>query len=153
MIERFLKVFMDDLSVFGDSFDDCLFNLEKVLTKCEEKNIVLNCEKCHLMITNDIVFRHIVSSKRIKVDRSKIELIANLPTPKFVKYVRSFLGHTRFYMRFINDFNAISRLLCNLLSKDIVFEWIENCEKAYVKLKNMLISAHIMQPPNWSFSF
>jgi hypothetical protein len=82
MVERFLEIFMDDFSVFDDSFDDCLTNLEKVLSRCEEKNLVL---------------RHIVSSKGIEVDKSKIELIANLPAPKSVKDVRSFLGHAGFY--------------------------------------------------------
>jgi len=79
---------------FGDSFDDCLTNLEKVLSRCEE--LVLNWEKCHFMVTNDIVLGHIVSSKGIEVDKSKIELIANLPTPKSIKDVRSFLGHAGF---------------------------------------------------------
>jgi len=88
MVERFLEIFMDDFSVFGDSFDDCLTNLEKVLSRCEEMNLVLNWEKYHFMVTNDIVFGHIVSSKRIEVDKSKIELIANLPTPKSIKDVR-----------------------------------------------------------------
>ena len=54
--------------VFGDLFDDCLSNLEKVLSKCEEKNLVLNWEKCHFMVTNDIVLGHIISSKGIEVD-------------------------------------------------------------------------------------
>jgi hypothetical protein len=48
MVERFLEIFMDDFSVFGDSFDDCLTNLAKVLSRCEEKNLILNWEKCHL---------------------------------------------------------------------------------------------------------
>jgi len=55
MVERFLEIFMDDFSVFGDSFDDCLTNLEKVLSRCEEKNLVLNWEKYHFMVTNSIV--------------------------------------------------------------------------------------------------
>jgi len=42
MVKRFLEIFMDDFSIFGDSFDDCLTNLEKVLNRCEEKNLVLN---------------------------------------------------------------------------------------------------------------
>ena len=71
-------------SVFGDSFDDCFTNLEKVLNRCEEKNFVLHWEKCHFMVTNDIIRGHIVSSKGIEVDKSKIELIANLPTPKSI---------------------------------------------------------------------
>jgi hypothetical protein len=69
MVERFLKIFMDDFSVFGDSFDDCLTNLEKVLSRCEEKNLVLNWKKYHFMVTNDIVLGHIVSSKGIEVNK------------------------------------------------------------------------------------
>ena len=121
MVERILEVFLDDFSVFGDSFDDCLSNLKKVLARCEEKNLVLNWEKCHFMVTHGIVLGHIVSSKGIEVDKSKIELISNLPIPKSVKDVRSFLGHAGFYRRFIKDFSAISRPLSNLLAKDIVF--------------------------------
>jgi hypothetical protein len=153
MVERFLEIFMDDFSVFGDSFDDCLTNLEKVLSRCEEKNLVLNWEKCHFMVTNGIVLGHIVSSKGIEVDKSKIELIANLPTPKSVKDVRSFLGHAGFYRRFIKDFSVISKPLCNLLTKENVFEWTEQCEKAFVKLKNLLTSAPVIQPPDWSLPF
>jgi hypothetical protein len=68
MVEHFLEIFMDDFSVFGDLFDDCLTNLEKVLSRCEEKNLVLNWEKCHFMVTNGIVLGHIVLSKGIEVD-------------------------------------------------------------------------------------
>ena len=126
MVERFLEIFMDDFSVLGDSFDDCLTNLEKVLSRCKEKNLVLNWEKCHFMVTHGIVLSHIVSSKGIEVYKSKIKLIANLPTLKSVKdVVRSFLGHAGFYRRFIKDFSVISKPLCNLLTKENVFEWTE----------------------------
>jgi hypothetical protein len=77
MVERFLKIFMDDFSVFGYSFDDYLTNLKKVLSRCEEKNLGLNWEKCHFMVTNGIVLGHIVSSIGIEVDKYKIKLIAN----------------------------------------------------------------------------
>lgn len=144
---------MDDFSVFGNSFDDCLHNLKKVLNRCEEKNLILNWEKCHFMVSKGIVLGHIVSSQGIEVDKAKIELIANLPTPKTLKDIRSFLGHAGFYRRFIKDFNAISRPICNLLSKDNSFEWTKACQEAFSKLKGMLTSAPIMQPPNWSLPF
>jgi len=114
---------------------------------------VLNWEKCHFMVTKDIVLGHIVSSTGIEVDKYKIELIANLPTPKSVKDVRSFLGHADFYRRFIKDFSVISKPLCNLLIKDNVFEWTEHCEKAFVRVKNLLTSAPVIQPPDWSLPF
>ena len=50
MVERFLEVFMDDFSIFGDSFDQCLHHLTLVLQRCIEKNLVLNWEKCHFMV-------------------------------------------------------------------------------------------------------
>jgi len=153
MVECFLKIFMDDFSDFGDSFDDCLTNLEEVLNRCEEKNLVLNWKKCHFMVTNGIVLGHIVSSKGIEVDKSKIKLIANLPTPKSIKDVRQFLGHAGFYRRFIKDFSVISKPLCNLLTKKNVFEWTGKCEKAFVKLKSLLTSAPVIQPLDWSLPF
>ena len=61
--------------------------------------------------------------KGIEVDKAKVELISNLPTPKCVRYIRSFLGHAGFYRRFIKDFSAIAHPLCNLLAKDVPFAW------------------------------
>ena len=92
MVERFLEVFMDDFSVFGDSFDQCLHHLMLVLQRCIEKNLVLNWEKCHFMVKQGIVLGHIISSKGIEVDKAKVDLISNLPPPKIVREVRSFLG-------------------------------------------------------------
>ncbi|XP_038978648.1 uncharacterized protein LOC120108978 [Phoenix dactylifera] len=89
----------------------------------------------------------------IEVDQSKIELISKLPTPKTVKDVRSFLGHAGFYRRFIQNFSAISRPLCNLLVKDTPFEWTQECQAAFQTLIGKLTSAPIMQPPDWSLPF
>uniref|UniRef100_A0A2N9GGE5 Reverse transcriptase/retrotransposon-derived protein RNase H-like domain-containing protein n=1 Tax=Fagus sylvatica TaxID=28930 RepID=A0A2N9GGE5_FAGSY len=125
----------------------------KVLARCEEKNLVLNWEKCHFMVTSGIVLGHIVSSRGIEVDKSKIELISKLPTPKTVKDVRSFLGHAGFYRRFIQGFSFISRPLCSLLLKDAPFIWTEACQEAFAKLIDKLTSAPIMRSPDWSLPF
>ena len=69
MVEKSLEIFMDDFSIFGDSFDGCLSNLQKVLIRCEEKNLVLNWEKCHFMVATGIVLGHIISSEGIEVDK------------------------------------------------------------------------------------
>ena len=78
MVERFLKVFMDDFSVFGDSFDHCLHHLTLVLQRCIEKNLVLSWEKCRFMVKQGIVLGHIISSKGIEVDKAKVDLISIL---------------------------------------------------------------------------
>ena len=123
MIEKIMEIFMDDFSIFGDSYEGCLENLRRVLERCEEKNLVLNWEKCHLMVTQGIVLGHVVSKEGIEVDKAKVELISNLPNPKCVKDIRSFLGHTGFYRRFIKNFSVIAHPLCSLLAKDVIFEW------------------------------
>ena len=91
MVERILEVFMDDFFVFGSSFTDCLANLKLVLTRGEEKSLILNWEKCHFMVKKGIVLGHIISSNGIEVDKAKIDLISNLPAPKNIREVRSFL--------------------------------------------------------------
>ena len=144
---------MDEFFVYGDTFDLCLENLEKVLGRCEESHLVLNWEKCHFMVTQDIVLGHIISSKGIKVDKAKIELIQKLSPPRTVKDVRSFLGHAGFYRRFIQGFSNISRPMCHLLAQDVPFEWTSQCQEAFDKLKRLLTTAPIIRPPDWTLPF
>ncbi|CAN6560284.1 unnamed protein product [Malus baccata var. baccata] len=96
---------------------------------------------------------HIVSERGIEVDKSKIDLVRYLPSPTSVREVRSFLGHTGFYRRFIKDFSKISTPLCRLLQKDVTFDFNEEREKAFKHLKEMLTSALIIRPPDWSIPF
>ncbi|KAL5579926.1 hypothetical protein UlMin_012368 [Ulmus minor] len=115
LIEKSMEIFMDNFSVFGESFKICLGNLEQILNRCEEMNLVLNWEKCNFMVQEGIVLGHKVSKQGIEVDKAKIEVIEKLPPPSSVKGIRSFLGHAGFYRRYIKDFSRISKPLCQLL--------------------------------------
>ncbi|GJU03731.1 reverse transcriptase domain-containing protein [Tanacetum coccineum] len=141
MIEKTMEVFMDDFSVFGDSFDSCLSNLEKMLKWCEDTNLVLNWEKCHFMCREGIVLGHKISKSGIEVDRAKVDVIAKLPHPTTVKGVRSFLGHAGFYRRFIQDFSKIARPMTHLLEKETPFVFSKDCIDAFQTLKKKLTEA------------
>ena len=78
---------MDDFSIHGSTFDKCLHHLDLVLTRCEEKNLVLNWEKCHFMVRKGTVLGHIISKNGIEVDKDKVDLIENLPPPKNVREI------------------------------------------------------------------
>nr|CAN64097.1 hypothetical protein VITISV_044303 [Vitis vinifera] len=80
MVERIMEVFIDDITIYGSAFDECL-------------------EKCHFMVQQGIVLGHIISKQGIEVDKAKVELIVKLPSPTNVKGVRQFLGHVEFYRR------------------------------------------------------
>jgi hypothetical protein len=153
MMEDKIKVFMDDFSVFGKSFDHCLNNLNAVLKRCISINLVLNWEKCHFMVKEGIVLGHKISSKGIQVDQAKIEVIKDLPPPVNVKGVRSFLGHAGFYRRFIKDFSKIAKPLSNLLVKENEFNFDDECLRAFVVIKEKLVTAPIIIAPNWDLPF
>ncbi|KAG7567974.1 Integrase catalytic core [Arabidopsis thaliana x Arabidopsis arenosa] len=153
LIEEMVEVFMDDFSVYGSSFSSCLLNLCRVLTRCEETNLVLNWEKCHFMVREGIVLGHKISEKGIEVDKGKIEVMMQLQPPKTVKDIRSFLGHAGFYRRFIKDFSKIARPLTRLLCKEAEFEFDEECLKAFHTIKEALVTAPVVQAPNWDYPF
>jgi len=97
----------------------------------------------------DIFLSHIISKRDIEVDKVKVELITDLPPPRIVKQICSFLIHTGFNCRFIKDLRKISRPLCNLLAKDVTFSF----DVAFEKLRSVLSSTPIVQPSNWSLPF
>jgi hypothetical protein len=99
------------------------------------------------------VLGHVISRRGIEVDKAKVDLISNLPPPRMVKEVRSFLGHAGFYRRFIQDFSKIARPLCKLLVKEAPFIFDEDCKKAFGALKAILTTTPIIRPPSWGTPF
>nr|GFA09755.1 reverse transcriptase domain-containing protein [Tanacetum cinerariifolium] len=151
--EQTMKVFMDDFSVFGNSFSMCLTNLERMLKRCEDTKLALNWEKSHFMVKEGIILGHNISKKGIEVDKAKIEVISKLPHPTTVKGIRSFLGHAGFYRRFIKDFSKISRPMTHLLEKNSPFIFSNDCIQAFRILKEKLTEAPILIAPNWDQPF
>nr|GEZ80459.1 DNA-directed DNA polymerase [Tanacetum cinerariifolium] len=99
MIEKTMEVFMDDFSVFGNSFQTYLSHLERMLKRCEDTNLCLSWEKSHFMVKEGIVRGNKISKNGIEVDKAKVDVISKLPHPTTVKGIRRFLGHAGFYRR------------------------------------------------------
>ncbi|GJS46623.1 reverse transcriptase domain-containing protein [Tanacetum coccineum] len=153
MIEETMEVFMDDFSVFGDSFSSCLSHLDKMLKRCEDTNLVLNWEKCHFMVKEGIVLGHKISKSGIEVDKAIVDVIAKLPHSTSVKGVRSFLGHAGFYHRFIQDFSKIARPMTHLLKKETPFVFLKEFIEAFNILKKKLNEAPILVSLDWDLPF
>nr|GEU59623.1 hypothetical protein [Tanacetum cinerariifolium] len=85
MVEKTMEVFIDDFSVFGNSFENCLSRLDKMLQRCEDTKLCLNWEKSYFMVKEGIVLGHKISKNGIEVDKAKIDVITKLPHPITVK--------------------------------------------------------------------
>nr|GEV72828.1 reverse transcriptase domain-containing protein [Tanacetum cinerariifolium] len=153
MIKKTMEVFMDDFSIFRNSFGTCLSHLDKMLKRCEDTNLCLNWEKSHFMVKEGIVLGHKISKNGIEVDKAKVDVIAKLPHPTTVKGIRSFLGHDDFYRQFIQDFSKIAWPTTRLLKKDTLFIFSKECIEAFQSLKKKLTEAPILVAPDWDLPF
>ena len=147
LAEEVMEIFMDDFTVYGSSFEQCLQNLGTVLHRCQDKNLALNWEKFHFMVTEGIVLGHRISAAGLEVDKEKVSIIKTLLPPTTVKGIRSFLGHASFYRRFIRDFSKIAKPLCRLLDFD------ESCQSSFENIESRLVEAPIMAKPDWTKEF
>ena len=124
-----------------------------ILQRCQDKNLALNWEKCHFLVTEGIVLGHMISAAGLEVDQAKVSIIRNLMPPTTVKGIRSFLGHAGLYRRFIRDFSKIARPLRILLEKDTKFNFDESCHNSFEEIKSILVEAPIMAKPDWNKEF
>nr|GEU96560.1 reverse transcriptase domain-containing protein [Tanacetum cinerariifolium] len=126
---------------------------DTTLQRCEDTNLVLNWEKCHIMVKEGIVLGHKISKNGLEIDRAKVDVIAKLPHLTTVKGVRSFLGHVGFYRRFIQDFSKIARPMTHVLEKETPFVFSKDCIDDFETLKKKLTEASILVVPNWNLPF
>ncbi|GJV50148.1 reverse transcriptase domain-containing protein [Tanacetum coccineum] len=124
MIEETIEVFMDDFSVFEDSFSSCLSHLDKILKRYEDTNLVLNWEKCHFMVKEGIVLGHKISKSRIKVDKDKVDVIAKLPHSTSVKGNKYILVAVDYLSKWVeakalstNDARVVVKILKSLFAR------------------------------------
>ena len=108
-------VFLDDIIVFGDSFDEHMDRLEQVLIRLGQNGLKLNPKKCSLFQERVKYVGHIVSAKGIETDPEKIEKVKNWPQPQNAEEVRRFLGFCGYYRRFVKDFSKIAKPLTELM--------------------------------------
>ena len=153
LAEEVMEIFMDDFTVYGSNFEQCLHNLGTVLQRFQDNNLALNWEKFHFMVTEGIVLGHMIFAAGLEVDQAKVSIIGNLIPPTTVNGIISFLGHAGFYRRFIRDFSKIARPLCRLLKKDTKFNFDESCHNSFEEMKSKLSEAPIMAKPDWNRQF
>ncbi len=151
--DSFLKVFVDDLNIHSESWEDHLQHLEVVLSRLREVNLRLNPNKCCFAAKSIVFLGHVVNKEGTKPDPSKIDAVLHFPTPKTVTNVRSFLGLTGYYRKYLREYSRIASPLFELTKKDMAFVWDQNCQRAFDDLKRALVEAPILVRPDFKEPF
>ncbi len=142
-----LLVYLDDVIVFGRTVSENIERLKEVLARFRNAGLKLKPSKCNLFQTKVHYLGHVVSRDGIHTDPKKIEAIRDWPIPVTRTQVRSFLGTTGYYRRFVRDYAKVAKPLTRLTEKSVNFEWTGECQEAFDKLKTALISAPILAYP------
>ena len=141
-------LYLDDIIIFSETIEDHMQRVEEILIRLKQANLMLKPSKCHFFKRQVEFLGHIVSQKGVETDPKKIKDVKEWPIPRRVKDVRSFLGLTGYYRRFIKDYGSIAKPLHELTEKNTAFEWTKARNEAFEKLKVALTSSPILGYPS-----
>ena len=141
--------YIDDVLVVGRTLDEHLENLEMVLKRLKDAGLKIKPEKCSLMRPEVKYLGFVVSREGVKTDPEKVDAVQRFPRPENVRRLRSFLGLTSYYRRFVPGYAKIARPLHELTSAQAEFLWTNDCEAAFQKLKKSLTAAPVLEFPNF----
>ena len=151
-MNQFANAYLGDLIVFSKSWEDHLVHVRTVLDRLKEVGLTTKPSKCQLAMAKCTYLGHVVGNGVVKPEASKIQAIAQFPRPETKKDVRSFLGLTGYYRRFLPNYATVAAPLTNLMRKlePERIEWSEECGRVFELLKRMLMSYPVLWNVNFS---
>lgn len=145
-------IFFDDILIYSSSLSEHMNHLEHAFEVLLAGGFFLKLSKCSFAQNQIEYLGHIVSHADVHLVPAKIEAIRDYPTPYSIIALRTFLGLSGFYRRFIQGYALIVAPLTKLLAKD-QFQWTPTAQQAFDKLKTALCSAPILGLPDFSQPF
>ena len=152
-LEPYVFVYLDDIVVVTHSFDKHIEVLREVFRRLRAAGLTLGRDKCQLCRSELRYLGYVVDREGLRVDPDKVRSILDYPAPKTVTEVRRFMDMASWYRRFIPNFSTVAAPINRLIRKGCKFEWSEEAESAFGKIKDFLISALVLRCPDFSLSF
>ena len=150
---KYALCYVDDVIIFSRNFEEHLKHIDEILNRIKNAGLKLSPNKCKFAQQKLHYLGHILSRNGIETDERKVEKIQNLVPPKDQKGVKSLLGLTNYYKKFILGYSKICSPLFELLKKDKPFIWTGECQAALDKLKTALTTAPILAFPDMEKPF
>jgi hypothetical protein len=152
--DRFVLIYLDDITVFSYSHEDHLQHLRNTFMKCRKYGISLNPKKSHFSLREGKLLGHVVSVDGVKIDPARVEAIHKLSLPRSKKDIQSFLGTINFIRRFIANFVELStKYITCMLRKDSEVKWKKEAKSSFESIKKDIMIAHILIIPNFDQYF
>ena len=142
-------VYLDDILIFSQTWEEHLHHIRQVLETLRQHKLCANLEKCTFGMTQVQYLGYIIDERGVHVDLTKIQVIRDWPAPAAITELRSFLGLSNFYRRFMFEFSHVTWPLSQITkggAKEKSF-WLEPQQKAFTELKNHLCSAPVLTLP------
>ena len=136
--------YIDDILITGDSEDEHLKNLERVLGRLKTHGITVRKSKCVFMANSVEFLGHRIDAEGLHPLESKIEAMVKVPPPKNVTELKSFLGMVNYYAKFLPNLSTTISPLYTLLKKNSRWQWTEECSQAFLAAKGMLTSSKVL---------
>lgn len=146
-------VYLDDIIIYGKNLEDHNNKLCDVFARLEQNNLKIQPSKCEFLKHECMYLGHVITKNGIKPDPNKIKSVIEYPVPKTQKHIKSFLGLSGYYRKFIKSYSSIATPLTKLLKKNTPFNWDENCQEAFEKLKSALCSEPVLVYPDFTKPF
>lgn len=152
-LEPNVFVYLDDVVILSQDFDEHLRILQEVFKRLREANITVSWEKCQFCRPEMRYLGYVVDRRGLRVDPDKVRAMLDLPRPKTATEVRRILGSFSWYRRFVPEFSSVVAPITSLTMKNRKFEWSTECEEALRKIKGLLVAAPILSCPDYSKDF
>jgi hypothetical protein len=152
-LDKFVVVFIDDILIFSKTKEEHEKHQRMILEKLRSNQLYAKFSKCEFWLTKVAFLRNVISAGGISVDPSKVKDVLNWMPPMNALEIRSFLGLTGYYRRFIKDFSKIAKPLTRLLEKNKDLDWTEGCQVSFEELKRRLTSAPVLILPDITKKF
>jgi hypothetical protein len=152
-LDKFIVVFIDENLIFSKTEEEHEKHLRLVLEKFRSNKLYAKFSKCEFWLTEVAFLGHIISAGGVSVDPSKVKDVLNWMPPTNASEIRSFLRLVGYFRRFIQDFSKLAKPMTKLLEKNKNFEWTEECQTSFEKLKKWLTLAPVLVLPDWNKKF
>jgi len=148
-----ILIYVDDILVISTNFKEHLEHLQQVFERIKRINMKVKIQKCEFARGELVFLGFTVSGKGLKPEQHKVEVISKLEPPKNLTGLRSFIGMTSYYRRFIEGYSKLVAPLNKLLKKEVKYEWNNDCQESFEALKKKLSGAPILAHPDFNQTF